>query len=134
MSLDEDLFAGDTLHVRSVKVGGGKEVTLHFRELPYTAFARFREQTIGTDQAAREGAIARLIADGVANPDGTPGMSFERALKLRTVPLQNIFLALMEVNGQGDDAGNASPSATNDGSGTSSPSRSAKPSGSSSAK
>ena len=134
MSLDDDLFAGDTLHVRSVKVSGGKEVVLHFRELPYTVFARFREETIGTDQNAREGAIARLISEGIANPDGTPGMSFERALKLKPVPLQNIFLALMEVNGQGDDAGNGSPSATKDGSGTSSPSRSAKPSDSSSAK
>lgn len=96
-ALDDDLFAGDTLHAREVEVATGKIVTLHFRELPAGDFIRFHALATG-DEDARAGAAARLVAAGLCNPDGSPAMTFERALNLKSKPLGAIFEALLEVN------------------------------------
>lgn len=96
--LDDDLFAGDTLHEQEVEVSPGKKVKLHFRELPAVEFIRFHGVATGGDEDARAGASARLVAAGLCNPDGTPAMSLDRALKLKSGPLKAIFAALLEVN------------------------------------
>lgn len=97
--LDESLFVSAELHEREVKVAKGKTVRLHFRELPAIEFIRFHATQSGDDQDARAGAAAKLIAASVCKPDGTPAMSYEKALTLKTGALNAIFAVVMEING-----------------------------------
>ena len=103
MTLDDSLFASAELHERDVEVAPGKSIKLHFRELPAVDFIRFHGIATGGDEDARAGAAARLIAAGVCNPDGSTAMTLEKALTLKSTPLNAIFQALLEVNN--DDAG-----------------------------
>ena len=96
--LDESLFVGSDLHKRDVEIGG-KSHELWFKELPAVDFIRFHALTSSADENARAGAAAKLIAACVVNPDGTQAMSHEKALTLKTQPLNAIFAAVLEVNG-----------------------------------
>lgn len=98
MMLDASLFAGSDLHKRDVDVGG-VTVELWFKELPAVDFIRFHSLTSSADEDVRAGAAAKLIAACVVNPDGTQAMSYEKALTLKTKPLNAIFGAVLEVNG-----------------------------------
>ena len=96
--LDESLFVGSDLHKRDVEIGG-KTHELWFKELPAVDFIRFHSLTSSADEDVRAGAAAKLIAACVVNPDGSPAMSHEKALTLKTKPLNAIFAAVLEVNG-----------------------------------
>ena len=96
--LDDSLFAGSDLHKRDVDVGG-VTVELWFKELPAVDFIRFHSLTSSSDEDVRAGAAAKLIAACVVNPDGTAAMSYDKALTLKTKPLNAIFAAVLEVNG-----------------------------------
>ena len=96
--LDDSLFAGEALHKREVDVGG-KTIELWFKELPAVDFIHFHALTSSDDKDARAGAAARLVASCVVNPDGTQAMTYEKALTLKTKPLNAIFAAVLEVNG-----------------------------------
>ena len=96
--LDDSLFAGSDLHKRDVDVGG-KTVGLWFKELPAVDFIRFHSLTSSADEDVRAGAAAKLIAACVVNPDGTQAMSCDKAMTLKTKPLNAIFSAVLEVNG-----------------------------------
>ncbi len=98
MMLDDSLFAGSDLHKRDVDVGG-KTVELWFKELPAVDFIRFHALTSSADENVRAGAAAKLISACVVNPDGTAAMSYDKALTLKTKPLNAIFSAVLEVNG-----------------------------------
>lgn len=98
MMLDDSLFAGSDLHKRDVDVGG-VTVELWFKELPAVDFIRFHSLTSSSDEDVRAGAAAKLIAACVVNPDGTAAMSYDKALTLKTKPLNAIFAAVLEVNG-----------------------------------
>lgn len=103
--LDDILFVSTDLHERTVELPGGTSVKLHFRELPAVAFMRFQSAQGSGDDDARAEAIARLIADSVCNPDGTPGMTLEKALTLKTGAMTAIFAEVLRINGsaQGND-------------------------------
>ena len=98
MTLDESLFASAELHEREVEVAPGKSIKLHFRELPAVEFFRYHSIATSGDEDANAGAAARLIAAGVCNPDGSAAMTVEKALTLKSAPLNAIFRALLEVN------------------------------------
>lgn len=97
--LDDSLFVGSDIHEREVEVATGKTVKLWFKELPAVDFIRFHAHSGSTDDAVRSGAAALLIAACVVNPDGTPAMTHQRALQLKSKPLNAIFAAVLEVNG-----------------------------------
>lgn len=99
MSLDDSLFVGADIHARQVEVAPGKTVELWFKELPAVDFMRFHTQNSSEDEAIRSGAAALLVAACVVNPDGTPAMTHQRALQLKSKPLNAIFAAVLEVNG-----------------------------------
>ena len=99
--LDDLLFVGADLHERQVEVAKDRKITLWFKELPATDFIRFHALTTSNEESVRVGAQARLIASCVVNPDGTPAMSYEKALTLKLTPLNAIFAAVVEVNGSG---------------------------------
>lgn len=97
--LDESLFAGSDLHEREVEVFPGKKTRLWFKELPAVDFIRFHALTTSGDEDVRIGASARLISACVVSPDGSPAMTYDKALTLKTKPLNAIFFAVLEVNG-----------------------------------
>lgn len=97
--LDDDLFASDALIDRGVTLPSGKTVTLHFRELPAVEFIRFQRIASEGNEDARDGAAAKLIAASVRNPDGSEAMSYEKALTLKSGPLNAIFAVVLEING-----------------------------------
>lgn len=103
--LDDSLFVSAELHEREVQVGKGKKVKLHFRELPAVDFIRFHSTQSEADADARAGAAAKLIAACVCNADGTPAMSYDKALTLKTGALNAIFAVVLEINGS--QSGNA---------------------------
>jgi len=115
--LDDSLFVGADIHEREVEVGTGKTVKLWFKELPAVDFIRFHSHNASSDEHVRAGAAALLIAACVVNPDGTPAMTYERALQLKSKPLNAIFSAVLEVNGA--SSGKPSLSQENPTSGTS---------------
>jgi hypothetical protein len=104
--LDDSLFASDTLHEREVEVAKGKKVKMHFKELPAVHFIRFHQDSASEDAEVRHGAAQRLLAACVCNPDGTPAMTVERAMTLKTGPLNAIFRLVLEVNGSEAPKGN----------------------------
>lgn len=98
--LDDSLFAGAEVHERPVEVAPGKTLKLWFKELPAVDFIRFHTHNTSDDENVRAGAAALLISACLCNQDGTPAMTYERALKLKSKPLNAIFQAVLEVNGQ----------------------------------
>lgn len=94
--LDESLFVSDALHEREVQIGKSKKVKLHFRELPAVEF--IRSNLSQSDADAHAGAVAKLIAACVCNPDGSQAMSYEKALTLKQGALNAIFAVVMEIN------------------------------------
>lgn len=112
--LDESLFASNDIVARTVSIGG-RDVTMHFRELPAIEFhACFVAQEGSGPKVLSP---AHLIAAALRNPDGSPAITAERAAQLKNAPFNAIFAAVMEVNGE-TTPGNASPSAEKNGSGT----------------
>lgn len=101
--LPESAFTSDALTERSVKINGA-EVILHFRELPAADWIKFHATVSTGSEEARAAAACKLIAASLRNPDGTPAMSEEKALTLKTGPLNALFEAVRAVN-EGD-AGN----------------------------
>lgn len=97
--IDESLFAGSEVHARMVEVAPGKTVELWFKELPGVNFVRFHQMHASQDDAIKAAAAARLVADCLCNPDGTPAMTYEKACTLKSKPLNAIFAAVLEVNG-----------------------------------
>lgn len=55
--------------------------------------------TAAGNEDARDGAAAKLIAASVRNPDGSEAMSYEKALTLKSGPLNAIFAVVLEING-----------------------------------
>jgi Phage tail assembly chaperone, TAC len=103
--LDDSLFVSAELHEREVQIGKSKKVKLHFRELPAVEFIRFHSAQSQANADAKAGAAAKLIAACVCNADGSPAMSYEKALTLKTGALNAIFAVVMEINGS--ESGNA---------------------------
>ena len=96
--LDDSLFAGSDLHKRDVEIDG-KTHELWFKELPAVEFIRFHGLSTSADENVRSGASARLVAACLVTPEGNQAISYEKALTLKSKPLNAIFAAVLEVNG-----------------------------------
>lgn len=96
--LPDSIFAGSELHARQVDLGT-QVVELWFKELPAVEFIRYHALTTSDNDDLRAGAAAKLISQSLVNPDGTQAMSHDKALTLKTKPLNAIFTAVLEVNG-----------------------------------
>lgn len=101
--LPQSAFVSDTIHAREVQLGG-ETVTLHFRELPGVEFVKLYRIEHDGNEEAKAGAACRLVAASLCNPDGSPALTFEAALKLKAAPLAALAAAARAVN-EGD-AGN----------------------------
>lgn len=107
-----DDFCDGEIHERPVILGNGEEKIVWFRQLPNTDWKRYFMWLQSEDEDVRLSAEARLVAMGVCNPDGSPGLALEDAQRLKIPVLGRLITALREVNGQlspaetGDDSGN----------------------------
>lgn len=117
MSLHKSFFISPALHERKVLLSDGVEHVIHFRELGGHEFVRFREQQRSDDQEIRAQAVPALLALSVCNPDGSPAMTKDQAMKLKASAMSALMTACMEVNTF--EGKKPSPSAEESGSATS---------------
>lgn len=92
-------FADDAIHERSVEMADGSVRVLHFRELDSTQFARYGMWVTSESEDVRAGAAARLASVGLCNPDGSPAVTFEQAVRIKMPVLKRICETIEEVNG-----------------------------------
>jgi hypothetical protein len=105
MNLDAFLVSPD-VQPRVVKLPDGSEHTLHFRELPAVEFRKLHMAEQSEDENVRAGAMAKMIAASLCEPDGTPAMDYAQALRLKTGAMTALMDAVLAVNGlKGSDAG-----------------------------
>lgn len=128
MPLDDSFFISDELHERPVKLADGQEHIVHFREVGLAKVRGFQLAQHSDDEDVQAGAIARLIAASVCDPDGKQAMSYERATTLKPQAATALIAVILELNGSRSAAAKKpSPSGDSTGSGTSSPSPLAAP-------
>lgn len=99
MALPDSFMVSPDLHTRQVKLPDGSEHTLHFRELPAFEFARFRQAQSSEDENVAAGAMAKLIAASLSEPDGKRAIAYEDALRLKPSAANALIGAILEVNG-----------------------------------
>lgn len=104
--LSESLFAGDEIHQREIELPDGSKHSFNFRELSALEFRRFHIAENSGDEDKRAGAVARLIAASLVNPDGSAAITEKQAAKLKTAPASALFMAILEINAAGRPAGN----------------------------
>lgn len=109
--LDDSLFVSATVHERDVELPDGKKHKLYFKEVPATEWRRFAMAERSDDEDARVNSVVILITSSLVNADGTPGITFERASMLKPAPMNAIFSAVLEVNGQGGQKKASKPGA-----------------------
>lgn len=109
--LDDSLFVSGKIHERVIELPDGKKHVLHFREVPALEFRRLALAERSADEDVRVNCIARIIAASLCNPDGAPAITVEKAQTLKTVPMNAIFSAVLEVNGQGGQKKDLTPEA-----------------------
>lgn len=104
--LSATLFISDQVQAREVKLSDGTVHTLHFRQLPALDFRRFFIATQSKDEDIQAGAMAKLIAASVCEPDGKSAMTIKEALRLTPSAEKAISEAVLAVNGLGEKPGN----------------------------
>jgi len=105
----DGFFVSDAVHERRVKLADGTEHVLHFRELPVTDWRMFGFAERSEDDEVRAAAMSRLIAASLCEPDGSPSMPVEQALRLKPAVATALFAAVLDVNRvkREEEAGNA---------------------------
>jgi hypothetical protein len=99
--MDQSLFVSDVVHEREVKLPDGTVHTLHFKEIPAVEFRKFYNAEQSKDEDVQAASMARLIASSLCDPDGKASLTLAQAKKLKTVAMNAIAAAVMEVNGFG---------------------------------
>jgi hypothetical protein len=99
--LDKSFFVNSEVQSRKVKLGE-QEHELWFKEVPAVEFRRFSLAEQSEDENVRVASIAKLIVASLCNPDGSPALTVEQALKLNAGAVNAIFEQVLFVNGQGD--------------------------------
>lgn len=121
-ALAASLFISDKPLARDVRLPDGTVHTLHFRQLPASAFRGFR-MAQDKGEPAQSRAMAKLIADSLCDESGAPAIDEKEAAQLNAAAERAISEAILDVNGLGpkEDAelGNALPGAASSGFGTS---------------
>lgn len=100
--LDKSLFVSTNVQEREIKLPDGKTHVLYFKELPAIEFRRFYLASQSADEDVRVFAIAKLISAALCDSDGKPAVTPEQASQLKSGPMNLIFEALLDVNGQGE--------------------------------
>ena len=100
--LDKSFFVSTEVKEREITLQDGSKHILFFKELPAIEFNRYWNTVNSKDENERLYGIAKLIAAGLCNSDGTSALTVEQAAQLKPDPLNSIMAALQDVNGLGD--------------------------------
>lgn len=101
--LNDAFFVSTQVHEKQVKLADGSEHTLYFKELPAVEFRKFALAEQSNNEDIKAGAVAKLIAVSLCEPDGKPAITVEQALMLKAGAMNSIFEAILEVNVQKKD-------------------------------
>jgi hypothetical protein len=102
--LDDAFFVSPTLHERPVTLPNGSTHRLHFRELSAAQVRGYQIAERSQDDEVQAGAIAKLIAASVCDPDGTQSMTHEQARKLKPQAANLLMAEILTINGMAGDA------------------------------
>ena len=100
--LDKSFFVSTEVKEREVKLQDGTKHILYFKELPAIEFNRYWNTINSKDENERVYGVAKLIAAGLCNKDGSTTLTMEQAAQLKPDALNSIMSALQDVNGLGD--------------------------------
>lgn len=121
MSKYDSFFVSTEIHKRVVELADGSKHELHFRELPVADYRKFQIAEASDDENVRAGSMAKMISASLCEPDGSPAMTYEEAMRLRPNVNSRLFDVILSLGGAGKK-GEALPPEAKSGSGTSSPS------------
>lgn len=102
--MDDAFFVSPALQERPVTLADGSVHRLHFRELSAAQVRGYQIAEKSEDDQVRAGAIAKLIAASVCEPDGKAAMTYERALELKPQPSNALMAEILAINGLAADA------------------------------
>lgn len=97
--LDKSLFASDEVIKKSVALPDGKTHTLYFKEPSAKSFRKFSLLEHSDDEDEKAGSLAYLIAECLCEPDGSPAITVEEAMRLKPMVMVAIFNAVQEISG-----------------------------------
>ena len=97
--LSDSLFVSPALHERTVTLSDGSKHVLHFKELPAVAFRAFHLAEQSKDEEVQAGSMAKLIAASLCNPDGSPALTYEKALTLKPGAANAMVAEILSING-----------------------------------
>lgn len=100
--LDKAFFVSPDVQEKIVSLPNGEKHTLYFKEITGIKFRKFFLSSQSENEDIKDYAIANLIAMGLCNSDGTPALTAEQASELNASGMNAIFMALLDVNGQGE--------------------------------
>lgn len=102
----DGFFVSTEVQKRLVKLPDGSEHELHFRELPAVEFRKLHMAEQSEDENERAGAMAKMIAASLCEPDGKAAIDYAQALKLKPAAMTALVDAVFSVNGlKGNNAG-----------------------------
>lgn len=103
MPLDQAFFVSGELRELPVEMGDGTKRPVHFRELSFVQRSAFQNAKASEDEEVRAGALAKVIASSVCDPDGKPGLTYEDAKRLKPKVADSMLRNILEINGLADD-------------------------------
>lgn len=96
--IDKELnCASDVLVEKEVELADGKRHKLFFKEIPGIKLSTILRKINSADDDEKANGTVSLILSSVCNEDGTPGLTEDFVLRLKTKPLNNIFSAALDV-------------------------------------
>jgi hypothetical protein len=97
--MDASLFTAEAPEQRTVVLADGTSHDLHFRSAPTRLWRLYILADARAETDAWENAVAALIAATVCEPDGTPAMTIEQALRLKPIVTQRFLAEIALFNG-----------------------------------
>jgi len=96
--LDKAFFVSQDVHEKEVELADGSKHILYFKEIRAVELQKFRIAQQSADEDVQAGALAKLIAAGLCEPDGKPAITYDQAVLLKPEPMNALFAKIMEVN------------------------------------
>jgi len=95
------LFISAEIAEREIEMPDASKQVIFFRELENPHFERYFLQMGSKDVEVAARASAVLLAAGVCEPDGSPALTVEEAVRIKRKTSQAMLQALFDVNGYG---------------------------------
>lgn len=96
--LPASFFLSDKPRPGDVTLANGEVHTLHFLDITQEQFSEYHEVRQSPDPLVRAGAVAKIISQSLCNPDGTPALTLDEAVKLKPIVKSAILGRLLDLN------------------------------------